>query len=344
MRKREKWYAQGLLPRMEARLWKDGKTVSYRFMQADGKAIQLGTDKDQAILKVAQMGGGSSMPGTVKDLWMMYQLSPAWKELSERTQNDYTVYSGPLLKVFSNAHVAAIRPAHIARYLRKERASAPVRANREKALLSNLMNLAIEQGLIDVNPCKQVKRNKETPRDVSPEPELLQRFINWLSGQTPQRRIIAMAAEYASLAGNRKIEFLDLVWPQIDEAKGVIRVRRAKQRHGKVVMEEIIITPKMADLIRRLKEVKKDCLFVFPNSKNNRYTASGFSTMWQKCIVAAIDAGIICAEDRFTFHDLRAYYTTQYKEATNTLPSLHKNPATTANIYERSKKSKRSAL
>lgn len=344
MRKREKWYTSGLLPRMEARLWKDGKTVSYRFMQADGTAIQLGTDKEQAILKVAQMGGSVSMPGTVKDLWMMYQLSSAWKELSERTQNDYTIYSGPLLKVFSGVHVAAIRPAHIARYLRKERASAPVRANREKALLSNLMNLAIEQGLIDVNPCKQVKRNKETPRDVSPEPELLQRFINWLSGQTPQRRIIAMAAEYASLAGNRKIEFLDLVWPQIDEAKGVIRVRRAKQRRGKVVMEEIMITPKMADLIQRLKEVKKDCLFVFPNSKNNRYTASGFSTMWQKCIVAAINEGIISAEDRFTFHDLRAYYTTQYKETTNTLPSLHKNPATTANIYERSKKSKRSAL
>jgi integrase len=329
---------------MEARLWKDGKTVSYRFKPVTGPYINLGINKDHAILKVAQMNDGASMPGTVKDLWMMYQLSSAWKELSERTQNDYTVYSGPLLKVFSNAHVAAIRPAHVARYLRDERASAPVRANREKALLSNLMNLAIERGLIDVNLCKQVKRNKETPRDVSPEPELLQRFINWLSGQTPQRRIIAMAAEYASLAGNRKIEFLDLVWPQIDEAKGVIRVRRAKQRHGKVVMEKIIITPKMADLIRRLKEVKKDCLFVFPNSKNNRYTASGFSTMWQKCIVAAIDAGIICAEDQFTFHDLRAYYTTQYKEATNILPSLHKNPATTANIYERSKKSKRSAL
>lgn len=344
MRKREKWYAQGLLPRMEARLWKDGKTVSYRFKPITGPYINLGTNKDHAILKVAQMNDGASMPGTVKDLWMMYQISSAWQELSERTRNDYTVYSGPLLKVFSNVHVAAIRPAHVARYLRDERANAPVRANREKALLSNLMNLAIERGLIDVNPCKQVKRNKETPRDVSPEPELLQRFINWLSGQTPQRRIIAMAAEYASLAGNRKIEFLDLVWPQIDEAKGVIRVRRAKQRRGKVVMEEITITPKMADLIRRLKEVKKDCLFVFPNSKNNRYTASGFSTMWQKCIVAAMGAGVISPEDRFTFHDLRAYYTTQYKEATNILPSLHKNPATTANIYERSKKSKRSAL
>lgn len=57
-----------------------------------------------------------------------------------------------------------IRPADIARYLRVERAEAPVRANREIALLSNLMTVAVERGDIDVNPCKQVKRNLERPR------------------------------------------------------------------------------------------------------------------------------------------------------------------------------------
>ncbi len=41
---------------------------------------------------------------------------------------------------------AVIRPADIARYLRVERADAPTRANREVALLSNLMNVAIERG------------------------------------------------------------------------------------------------------------------------------------------------------------------------------------------------------
>lgn len=61
MRKREKWYAQGLLPRMEARLWKDGKTVSYRFKPVDGAYINLGTDKDQAILKVAQISANLYM-------------------------------------------------------------------------------------------------------------------------------------------------------------------------------------------------------------------------------------------------------------------------------------------
>ena len=35
-------------------------------------------------------------------------------------------------------------------------------------------------------------------------------------------------------------------------------------------------------------------------------------------------------ERRFTFHDLRAYYTTEHQERLGKLPELHANPATTA--------------
>lgn len=83
-------------------------------------------------------------------------------------------------------------------------------------------------------------------RTEAPEPELLSRFLAWIARQSPQRRIIGMGAEYASLAGNRKAEFLDLCWTQIArppvekrreilmgasaDSLGQIRVKRAKQR------------------------------------------------------------------------------------------------------------------
>lgn len=343
MRKREKASGFGLPERIEARPWRDGKTISYRFKGRDGKSVNLGTDRHQAIMKYAQIIGDTKSTGTISALWLMYQNTPYWTALSERTKDDYQEYSKHVLRVFGEVHASLIIPAHIARYLRVERSEAPIRANREKALLSNLMNLAIEQGIINDNPCKHVKRNVEKPRDVTPSPETLQHFIDWLYKQTHQRQIIGMAAEFASLAGNRQIEFLDLVWPQIDEAQGVIRITRAKQRN-KNVIELITISPKMQTLINRLKKYKKDCLFVFPNGKNNAYTGSGFRAMWGKCVRDAIQQGVISDSQRFTFHDLRAYYATQHKKATGHLPDMHTNPAITAGTYDRSKQSKRSAL
>lgn len=95
---------------------------------------------------------------------------PQWKRLGERTKLDYAEYSVKLLEVMEKVSARLIRPADVARYLRVERADAPVRANREIALLSNLMTVAVERGDIDVNPCKQVKRNLERPRTEAPGP------------------------------------------------------------------------------------------------------------------------------------------------------------------------------
>ncbi|SDY52941.1 hypothetical protein SAMN05518669_11326 [Variovorax sp. YR634] len=89
---------------------------------------------------------------------------PQWTRLDERTKSDYTEYSMKLLEVMGKVSARVLRLADIARFLRVERAAAPVRANREVALLVNLMPVAVERGDIDVNPCKQVKRNLERPR------------------------------------------------------------------------------------------------------------------------------------------------------------------------------------
>jgi hypothetical protein len=47
---------------------------------------------------------------------------------------------------------------------------------------------------------------------------------------------------------------------------------------------------------------------------------------------------------RFTFHDLRAYYTTQHKAQYGALPELHADSKTTAKIYDRSRVSARKGL
>lgn len=333
----------GLLPRMEARKTKRGFT--YRYHPVGGKPVNLGSDKTEAVRKVLNLTGQGDNLGTIERLWEQYQDSPYWKRLAKATQTDYTQCSGPLLKTFGPARASDIEAPDVARYLRVERADAPVRANREIALLSNLIGLAIERGEATRNPCREVRRNEEQPRTEAVDPVEFMKFVAWVSSLSGQWPVIGMAAEYAALAGNRKAEFLDLSWPQIDESAGVIRVKRAKQRGKKrgEVIEHIEITPAISELLGRLRAARKnDCLYVFSNRHGTHYTAEGFKAMWSKLVKAAIDAKVIQA--RFTFHDLRAYYVTQHKAERGALPDLHANPATTARVYDRSKIVKRRAL
>jgi len=343
-RKRDRASGFGLLPRMEARPWSDGKTISYRYHPVGGKPIALGTDKRAAIQKVLDLNGASSDTGTVQELWRAYQEMPQWKRLGERTKADYEAYSVKLLEVMGKVSARLIRPADVARYLRVERADAPVRANREVALLSNLMNVAVERGDIDANPCKQVKRNQERPRTEAPEPAELSRFIAWLQDQGGQRRVIALMAEFAALAGSRRIEFIHLTLPQIDDDGEVIRLMRAKQHGGTRRVENVLISRAMEDLVCRLRALPRPegCLHVFVTRDGNPYTDSGFSSTWQRAMTQALKDKV--APRRFTFHDLRAYYTTQHKAQYGALPELHADTKTTAKVYDRSRVSVRKGL
>lgn len=332
----------GLLPRMEARKTKKGFT--YRYHPVGGKPVNLGSDRVEAVRKVLDLTGSGDDIGTIRRLWDQFQQTPGWKRYAEGTRTDYEQCSIKLIEIFGDARASDIDATDVAKYLRKERADAPVRANREMALLSNLIGLAIERGEAKHNPCREVKRNEEQPRTEAPEPEDFARFATWLSEQGGQRAVIGMAAEYAALAGNRKAEFMDLSWPQVDEAAGIIRVKRAKQRGKKrgEVIEHIEITPRIRELLGRLKAIDKDCLYVFPTRSGTHYTQKGFKGMWGKLMNEALKLKKLGR--RFTFHDLRAYYVTQHKQERGSLPDMHANPATTARVYDRSKIVRRRAL
>ena len=342
-RRRERASGFGLLPRMEARPRKDGK-VTYRYHPVGGKPVNLGTDRDEAIRQVLGVAAELNSVGTVRELWELYRKSPKWADLKPRTQSDYVSYSVNLLGVMGEVAAVAIRPSDIARYLRVERADAPVRGNREVALLSNLMNVAIERGDIDANPCKQVKKNSERPRTEAPSPHELGAFLDWLFRSGPHNRTLALMAEFAALAGSRRVEFLGLQIPQIDIEAKVIRLMRAKQHLGNARAETIQMGPAMENLARRLIGMPRpeNSLHVFNNTRGEPLTETNFLTGWQRAMVAALKEGVITR--RFTFHDLRAYYTTQHKERYGNLPELHANTATTARVYDRSKVSKRASL
>lgn len=348
-RHRERASAQGLLPLMEARPWRDGVTVTYRYHPLGGKPVNLGIDRDAALLAVLQMNRAAPDSGTVREMWRLYQESTDWRALKPATQVDYRQCSIELLAVFGEMPPADVKALHVRRYLRTERAAAPVRANREMALLSNLLNLAIDTGDADVNVCRQVRRNKERPRNLAPEPATLRRFLAWASARGGQAAVLSGAAEFAARSGNRRIEFRELHWPQVGTE--VIRLVRAKQRDDDApVVEVIAISPELAGLLDRMRALSGSNPIgpVFPSARGGAYRERAFKTAWNRLMTAALDASagppVLVDGERFTFHDLRAYYTTEHKRLHGTLPDLHANPATTARVYDRTREVKRRAL
>lgn len=338
-RPRDRKSAEGLLPRMEARAFKH--TTNYRYHPIGGKPVNLGNDKQAAIRKVLDMNQDNTDKGSVNELWRIYKESPSFKNLAEDSRNDYVQCSVPLLKVFGAMPPASIKPAHISRYLRVERASAPVRANREKSLLSNLFNVGIERGDLEVNPCKQVRKNKEKVRKEAPTAEVLKDFLDWAWSQKGQSLVLAGMAEFASIAGNRGVEFRKLTWTQIRGNE--IRLMRAKQ-HGAEVTEVIQMDGMIADLVSRLRKLAKDDRhgWVFPNALGNAYTAQAFKLGFNRLKKAAAKAGKL--PKNFTMHDLRHYFVTEFKRKNKELPELHADKATTSRIYDDSKEVSRKGL
>lgn len=339
-RPRDRSSAAGLLPRMEARPWRDGKTVTFRYHPIGGRPINLGTDRAEAIRRVLDMNRSGA--ASLSDLWRAYQTTPAWLRLAAGTRVDYTQASGPLLRVFGDVTPASLRPADIYRYLNVERAESPGRAVREFAVLSNLCQLAIERGELDVNPCKSVKPGARPARTEAVSPEALRSFLDWAQARGDRAAVVlAGMAEFIALCGSRRVEFRGLHWTQVSDTE--VRLTRAKQR-GAAVSERIEISPALADLLARMRAIAPDPRIgaVFPAHGGDCYNDSAFKSAWSRLQREAVEAGAL--PKRIRFHDLRAYYVTMHKQLRASLPDLHGNPAITARVYERSKMAKRKAL
>lgn len=351
-RPKDRASAAGLLPNMEARVWADGATVTYRYKPPGGKWRSLGTDRREALQEVLNLNGQHEAHGTMAWLWQQWLKSKRYLRLAAGTQADYALAWKQIDKRFGHMQARAITSTIVARYVHVERADSPRRADIEKTLLSNLFKHGILLGVCVVNPTIGVEPHGGEASTVLPQTLVLKAFSDWLLQQTPQRKILAYAVEFAAIGGSRQVEFLDLTRLQVDQVDGQprlggkVRVQRAKQRGKKrgQVIEPITITPRMHRLLLALWALNRDGLYLFPTEDNNAYTARGFKTLWQRCVTAAIAAKVIKATDRFNFHALRRYYATMHKAEQGRLPDMHANPAVTARVYDGTTEVERSAL
>ena len=275
------------------------KHGAYYYVTKSNKWIRLSDNLAQAKAKWIELEGEVPQTDTVAALIERYLQEVAPKK-APRTYRDNLTEAKTLLAVFGSMRPGDVRPMHVAQYLDVRGKKAPVRANREKSLLSHVFSMAMRWGVVDSNPCRGVARNTEKGRD---------RYINdaeFMAVKQIAGDFIATVMDFAYLTALRKGDIFALRLEQIT-AEGIYI------KQGKTGMKQIFEwTPTLREVIARARALPRPIrgLYLFCTRRGQPYTDAGFKAMWNRIQVKWAESG----GERFTFHDIRAKSLTDAKQ------------------------------
>lgn len=243
----------GAIARLRARKKASGKVFYY--YDAGGKPrkeIPLGSDYGLAIVQYAKYEKDRASSQLVQQVITFdYVAIQYFLEVvptkSPATQKDNARELKQLRSFFNDppAPLDAIQPQHVKQYLRYRGKDAPVRANREKALLSAIWNYARETGYTSLaNPCAGVKGHKEAGRSVYVEDDLYAKV--YAQAGPPLRD----AMDLAYLAGQRVADTLKM--DSRDIRDGFLHVTQGKTG----AKRRIEVVGELRDLIDRINQRK----------------------------------------------------------------------------------------
>lgn len=285
------------VPRL--RLRKRGKRTYY-FYDHGGQPRReepLGTDYGLAILKWAEYERSRHAQEKAAEVITFRYVADKYRAVvmptkATATQRDNERELRKLFEFFDDppCPLDEIRPQHVRQYM-TSRASAPVRANREKALLSHIWNFAREHGYTDkANPCAGIKGNTEGGRDVYVDDAAYQSL--WNEAGWPLRDALDMAY----LTGQRPADVLKMTVGDVRE--GFLEVTQKKTR----AKLRIAVTGALADLIARIDERKKACpVQAIRLIVDERGRPMTYRKLHDRFVAARDAAGVA-----FQFRDLRA--------------------------------------
>lgn len=301
---------------------------TYYTITRDNQRINLGHEVVEAKRKLLDIEAGRPVAGTIAELIARYMLEVSPKK-APATHKDEQTSAPRLSAVFGKMRPADLRPMHVAKYLDLRGQEAPVRANREKSLLSHIYTKAMRWGIVDNNPCRGVERNTETPRDRLVTDTELAAFRTFANAAGNTGTMMAAVAWLAYLTAQRRGDLLKIRLDHITD-EGIFVI----QGKGKV---RILIewTPALREAVSVLRALPRDVrsLFLIANHRGQAYTDSGFKGMWGKLMVEWMAKD----NENFHFHDLRAKAVTKMVEQGRKARDLsgHKTDAMIDSTYDR---------
>lgn len=297
--------------------FKHGK---YRYRDKQGKWSTLGPTLDDVYKSYYELSKNTNFkPTLMSEICSIYRTSLLGTK-SASTQRNQLRYLLQIEQQLGEVRVITIRPSDIYQFLI---AFKSVTSNRILSLLSSLFSLSIKMGIIDSNPCREVVRNKETPRNVDILPETLVKFHIIFP------KHLQLVSELALLTAQRVGDLLKIKLEDLTE-QGIHFVA---SKTGKKLI--VSWTDSLRLCVEQIKYLQKtnNSLYLINNTKGFPYTTGGFRTMWCKYRNKALRQGILT--ESFTFHDLRAAAIRDLTDEHACSILNHSSMSITKRIYQR---------
>ena len=297
--------------------------TSYIFVPLNGKPINLGSELVTALAKYAQLIDPVREFRTMGEVIDGYMRDVAPLK-APRTYKDNLVEAKNLKAVFGNIlpEQLVAKPSYIYRY-RRER-GAPVRANREISLLSSIFSYAIEQGAVESNPCKMVRRAAGTEKKRTRYVDHWERR-KFAKEYCPKWLRAYILLKY--LIGLRQADMLKLGKQHMNERGISIKTgKTGKPMHFRWTrVLRIVVGVILAD--RR----RQDTMQLFVSRRAKPLKQSGFKSQWQRSMQAWEKDG----HERFWEHDIRAKMVSDSKTIAEAQERAGHDSARTTMSYRR---------
>lgn len=225
--------------------------------------------------------------------------------LAPKTQRDYARNLRIIREWFGNAECDSIGLIDIYKLL--DNFPSKVQGNRTVSVLSSVFSKGVRWGMVPINPCLGVERNKEKPRGRYIEDSEWEKI---LATCPPHIRVVA---KFAYLTAMRKSDILSVKNDQIDDEKG-ITVETKKTGKWLLFSWSDALRECVAEA-RAISGAGSEHLFV--SIYCTPWTTSGFDSSWRRHIKKT---GICDVH----FHDIRAKAATDAKNGTGSSDYVQK--------------------
>lgn len=252
---------------------------SYWYRPRYGKAINLGKDLATARRRWAELEDPACENGSLESLinWYLSEVAPT---KAPRTFQDNKKEAQYLIRGLGHIPYREIRPHHVATYRDERAKDAPVRANREKALLSHIYTKALERGWVDSNPCAGVKRNSERKRERYIEDSEFWRVYR-IAERSVQRMMMLIYR-----TAQRPEDLLGCGPSSIRRVKhGTEEIRVLRFAQGKTgAAVDVRIEGDLATVIDECLAEKVVRAFFVHTRQGHRYTYGGIAAMFRRYV------------------------------------------------------------
>jgi len=253
--------------------------------------FRLGGTLPEAMQKYAEMVAQREKISTMSQVIDRYKLEVLPAKSQGTIDNEILILKR-LRAFFRDVRPNDIKPSYIYEYMdKRSKKSGSSQANNEKSVLSNLFNSAIKWGIVDRNPCKEVKRNSIKDRDRY----LTDQEFNLLHSQASRSMQVMIDLAYLTA-----LRIGDILRLRLGDIQGN-ELHVATKKTGKRLV--FTIKDDLAEVIARAKGLRRNVLstFLFSSKTGTQINRNTFNSNWfdlkEKCGLSDAD---------IHFHDIRA--------------------------------------